>query len=497
MSINLGPYANFHEINLDWLIKEWYETKEALVGDQHQWQEFKENMNKEWEAFHTALTKEQTDFESKINGDFSEKSKALDVQFANFEKTANTKIDDQNTAIEDLKKYCQNYFANLNLQAEVGKKIDEMSLNGSLFAIMQDEVDDIVQQWLNTNIKTGSTVIDKTFSLSNASPDSKETGNLAFLSRTTLDLINNEISPGNNNKVTNLNQCFKPGVYYASQSALEGVIESPGIRNMVIVFASSSGMGNIRDNRDLTQMIFSSNSGYSNLGIYTRSGTITTSNFEDLPYGSVVNISWGAVVSLTATTDTSKLWDAINNLSSISIKVDSTQHPYADFDEIFITGLYFTDAENSGFGTIDSEKVPLNVVVLQFSNQKCVQIAVKIKSIPEFYVRSYGIDSGWSSWVSSNAELQNFKDSSMYCYPVSAVYGSSQLDGIRKPGIYQADPEVFTDIDGEAKYAVVQSTQVSSVAWYQQASIISNSGQASLAYRLFNGTSWSVWATLV
>lgn len=171
MSINLGPYSNFHDINLDWLIKEWYETKEALVGDQHQWQEFKENMNKEWEAFHTALTKEQTDFESKINSDFSEKSKALDVQFANFEKTANTKIDDQNTAIEDLKNYCKNYFANLNLQAEVGKKIDEMSSNGSLFAIMQDEVDDIVQQWLNTNITTGSTVIDKTFSLSNASPE--------------------------------------------------------------------------------------------------------------------------------------------------------------------------------------------------------------------------------------------------------------------------------------------------------------------------------------
>lgn len=497
MSVNLGPYTNFHEINLDWLIKEWYDTKEALVGDQHQWQEFKENMNKEWEAFRTALTKEQTDFENKINGDFSEKSKALDVQFANFEKAINTKIDGQNTAIEDLKNYCQNYFANLDLKGEVGKKIDEMALNGSLFAIMQDDVNDVVQQWLNTNITTGSTVIDKTFSLSNASPDSKETGNLAFLSRTTLDLINNEISPGNNNKVTNLNQCFKPGVYYASQSALEGVINSPGTRNMIVVFASSSGMGNIRDNRDLTQMIFSSNSGYSNLGIYTRSGTITTSNFESLAYGSTVNISWGTVVSLTATTDTGKLWDAINNLSSISYKIDYSNHPYADFDEIFKAGLYFTDAENSGFGIIDNEKAPLSVVVLQFSNQKCLQIAVKIKSAPEFYMRSYGIDSGWSSWVSSNAELQNVKDNSMYCYPVSAVYGSSQLDGIRKPGIYQADPEVFTDIDTEAKYAVIQSVQVSSVAWYQQAIVISNNSQASLAYRFFNGTNWSFWATLM
>ena len=497
MSINLGPYTNFHEINLDWIIEEWYHTKEAITGDQHQWQEFKDNMNKEWEAFHTALTKEQTDFENKINSDFSKKSNALDVQFANFEKTINTKINAQDTAIDDLKKYCQNYFANLDLQAEVGKKIDEMALNGSLFAIMQDDVTDVVQQWLNTNITTGSTVIDKTFSLSNASPDSKETGNLAFLSRTTLDLINNEIAAGNNNKVTNLNQCFKPGVYYAAQSALEGVIDSPGIRNMIIVFASSSGMGNVRVNRDLTQMIFSSNSGYGNLGIYTRSGTITTSNFENLPYGSVVNISWGAVVSLTATTDTSKLWDAINNLSSISYKVDTTQHPYSDFDAIYKAGLYFTDAEDSGFGTIDSEKAPLSVLVLQFSNQKCLQIAVKIKSTPEFYMRSYSIDSGWSSWVSSNAELQNIKDNSMYCYPVSAVYGSSQLDGIRKPGVYQADPELFTDVDGEAKYAVVQSTQVSGVAWYQQAIVISNNGQTSLAYRFFNGTSWSAWATLV
>ena len=32
----LGPFTNFHEMNLDWLLEEWRETKEAIIGDQSQ-----------------------------------------------------------------------------------------------------------------------------------------------------------------------------------------------------------------------------------------------------------------------------------------------------------------------------------------------------------------------------------------------------------------------------------------------------------------------------
>lgn len=47
----LGPFTNFHEMNLDWLLEEWRETKEAIIGDQSQWKEFKAEMTAAWEKY--------------------------------------------------------------------------------------------------------------------------------------------------------------------------------------------------------------------------------------------------------------------------------------------------------------------------------------------------------------------------------------------------------------------------------------------------------------
>lgn len=90
MSIfNEFPYTNFHELNLDWILK----TVKDLVNE---WLSYHENWDK-W--------REDTD-----------------------------------AAMQALKDYVNDYFNNLDIQAEVGEKLDEMIESGTLADIINHEV---------------------------------------------------------------------------------------------------------------------------------------------------------------------------------------------------------------------------------------------------------------------------------------------------------------------------------------------------------------------
>ena len=81
MAFEQFPYSNFHDLNLDWIIRE---VKKAIDG-------FKSLSNK-------------TD---------------------NFEKTLNNALE-----------YINNYFKNLNVQEEINNKLEEMKENGELADII-------------------------------------------------------------------------------------------------------------------------------------------------------------------------------------------------------------------------------------------------------------------------------------------------------------------------------------------------------------------------
>ena len=82
MSMELGPYTNFHELNQDWFLDEF----NKLVS---QWQ---------------AMQK---------------------------------KFDNLQDAFNDLKNYIQDYFKNLDVQEEINKKLDQMSEDGTLNILLQ------------------------------------------------------------------------------------------------------------------------------------------------------------------------------------------------------------------------------------------------------------------------------------------------------------------------------------------------------------------------
>jgi len=88
------PNTDFHELNLDWLLREW--------------------------------------------------RKFLDEY-----KATNDKVDDLEATIEEFREYINNYFDNLDVQEEINNKLDEMSEDGTLESLLQDVVD--TAQVMNLN----------------------------------------------------------------------------------------------------------------------------------------------------------------------------------------------------------------------------------------------------------------------------------------------------------------------------------------------------------
>ena len=91
MSMELGPYTNFHELNQDWFLNEFNKVLS------------------EWSAM---------------------------------KKSFNS----LNAAFIDLRNYVQDYFKNLDVQEEIDNKLDSMAKDGSLYAIIRKYTDPIVNE---------------------------------------------------------------------------------------------------------------------------------------------------------------------------------------------------------------------------------------------------------------------------------------------------------------------------------------------------------------
>lgn len=94
MSMELGPYTNFHELNQDWFLSEFNKVL------------------KEWADMQKSFT-------------------------------------NLNQAFNDLHDYVHDYFKNLNVQKEIDNKLDEMAKDGSLYAIIKQYTDPIVNEQNN------------------------------------------------------------------------------------------------------------------------------------------------------------------------------------------------------------------------------------------------------------------------------------------------------------------------------------------------------------
>ena len=139
------PYTDFHELNLDWFLR--------------QFKELKDN----WDA----LLEANTDFKNDILQQFGD----LQHNFDTLEGTVQT-----------FTLFVTNYFDNLDVQAEINNKLNDMAADGTLGELLEPFVNSAVpgavETWLEANVDpVGSAVmIDKSLTLGGSAADAAITG---------------------------------------------------------------------------------------------------------------------------------------------------------------------------------------------------------------------------------------------------------------------------------------------------------------------------------
>lgn len=105
---------------------------------------------------------------------------SLENKFVVLFKTVKEMFDAQDELVKSYKAlhdFINQYFTNLNLQAEVNKKIEEMKESGELLNLLKPTVSNEVTAWLTANITNPSNPpIDKSLTVENAAADAKITG---------------------------------------------------------------------------------------------------------------------------------------------------------------------------------------------------------------------------------------------------------------------------------------------------------------------------------
>lgn len=131
------PYSNFHEMNMDEIIK--------II----------KNMLEEWAQYHA----EWDAWMTKINDDWSNYQEVM------------------NEAWQNMQNFINNYFDNLDVQNEINTKITSMVNNGEFDSIVEPYIPPRVTAWLAEHItEPVGVVIDTSLTVSGACADAKATG---------------------------------------------------------------------------------------------------------------------------------------------------------------------------------------------------------------------------------------------------------------------------------------------------------------------------------
>lgn len=140
---NEFPQTNFHDMNLDWILK----TVKDLTDT---WLSYSENWNR-W--------REDTD-----------------------------------AAMEELKDFVTNYFTNLDVQEEINNKIISMINSGEFASIVETYIPPEVTEWLSEHItQPEGVVIDTSLSVSGACADAKATGDRIAKLKSDIDAVSDNL----------------------------------------------------------------------------------------------------------------------------------------------------------------------------------------------------------------------------------------------------------------------------------------------------------------
>lgn len=372
------PYTNLHDLNLDWIINT---TKEFAAEISR----FEDNVASEVSDFENSVTVKIGDFE----GTMQEYTARMDTALA----TVDEKI-----------AYIDNFFSSLDVQQEINNKLDSMSADGSLAALlkpfadayMQQDAPGIITAWLTANItEPEGVVIDSSLSVSGAAADAKVTGDIRSAAGLDLQALGGAADSlfGNAQTLTatatpyqytNIEYPLKAGKRYkvsfkrsvpATSNVLIGSANNftyvdefiarilPGFSSIDFVYTPSADAANFRVEfsetaSNITYTLVVSEEIPNKSNIRTMSGLSGTPRYGFMQRGIYSGEESGYYQTM---------WYDVEGLYSVNIDMDTSYYHdiYAILDEQQRTISYLTSDANSHYS--DTVQLPANAKYLVVS----------------------------------------------------------------------------------------------------------------------------------
>ena len=142
------PYSNFHEMNMDEIIK--------II----------KNMLEEWATYHA----EWDSWKAQLEASWTTYQNDMNAQWTAYQNV-------MNEAWVNMQNFINNYFDNLDVQEEINNKIVSMIQSGEFGQLVNEYIPPAVSAWLTANItEPEGVVIDTSLSVVGACADAKVTG---------------------------------------------------------------------------------------------------------------------------------------------------------------------------------------------------------------------------------------------------------------------------------------------------------------------------------
>lgn len=195
------------------------------------------------------------------------------------------------TAYNELQEYVNTYFSSLDVQEEIDNKLDQMASDGSLTALIEPLLPDLISAWLTEHMTPTTPAIDNTLSVSGAGADAQKTGNaIAPLFSTSSTYAVNDLVLRNGTVYRCKTAVTTPGNWDSTKWV--GTNINAEIRRMQRMSFVSADL-QIDNNNVSEYNDFNTLDHLKTYGIHLSSGT----NIANTPYGSNVPSMYGLLFS--------------------------------------------------------------------------------------------------------------------------------------------------------------------------------------------------------
>lgn len=133
---NQFPYTNFHDLNLDWIIREVKKALEDWVRLRGEWSAYQVAMDSAWAAYKSATDADLAAYKANLNQEWTDYQVQNNAEFQAFKTALEGRQDKVEGDFDDLKQFVLDYFDNVDWAQLLKDLMDTWYANGTLIRLI-------------------------------------------------------------------------------------------------------------------------------------------------------------------------------------------------------------------------------------------------------------------------------------------------------------------------------------------------------------------------